>query len=444
MNRFAVDFAKAVGPVKRMHSVNNGPSGGRGMDNSPYFTQAGIPFARLHDSAFYAGYGGSHSVDVIALFPDLNADVNDPASYDFALTDEYLQKITATGTKVFYRLGNKIEHESKKYGTQVPPDFQKWAEICEHIIRHYNEGWADGLHLGIEYWEIWNEPDCGNPDGSNPCWQGTQEQFCELFRVTLKHLKACFPHLKIGGPAFCFVNVRYTEKLLAAITRDGEHLPLDFYSYHGYCSQPEKIAGSPAVARELLDKYGYTDTELILNEWNYVRHWVPAEEIKYSYKTIKSLKGAAFVGSVMSVMQDTPLDQLMYYDARPSAWNGLFDPLTLEPLKPYFAFQMFNELYKVGQEAKAEREGEIYGTAACGKGCGAATVIRYLDADEAPLENTRIELKNLPPKAEIRYLLLDDAHDLEEIRRDVVCGGEFVTEIPMKLFDSILILVNEK
>jgi len=442
MNRFFVDFAKEVGSVKRMHSVNNGPSGGRGMDNSRYFTEAGIPFARLHDSAFYAGYGGSHSVDVMSLFPNFEADVNDPASYDFTLTDEYLQKIIAAGTQVFYRLGNRIEHEIKKYGTQVPPDFQKWAEICEHIIRHYNEGWADGFRMGITYWEIWNEPDCRNADGSNPCWQGTDDQFCELFYVTLKHLKNCFPSLKIGGPAFCYVNVPFTERLLSRLTRDGERLPLDFYSYHGYACKPENIAGSPAVARKLLDKYGYTDTELILNEWNYVRHWTPASEIQYSYKTIKSIKGAAFVGSVMSVMQDTELDQLMYYDARPSVWNGLFDPLTVEPIKPYYALRMFNELYKVGKEVQTAREGDLYGIAAFKEGNGAAMLIRYADEDEAPAEETLIELKNLPAKAEISYFLLDNDHDLEKMRTDIVSGGEFATTIPMKLFDSVFISVR--
>ena len=57
-------------------------------------------------------------------------------------------------TKVFYRLGSKIEHNRKKYGTLVPKDPHKWAVICEHIIRHYNEGWADGFHLNMQYWEI--------------------------------------------------------------------------------------------------------------------------------------------------------------------------------------------------------------------------------------------------------------------------------------------------
>ena len=58
-----------------------------------------------------------------------------------------------------YRLGTSIEHSLKHYYTAVPDDFDRWTDICLHIIRHYNEGWNNGFHLGIRYWEIWNEPD---------------------------------------------------------------------------------------------------------------------------------------------------------------------------------------------------------------------------------------------------------------------------------------------
>ena len=36
-----------------------------------------------------------------------------------------MESILAAGTKVFYRLGNKIEHESKRYGSLPPADYEK-------------------------------------------------------------------------------------------------------------------------------------------------------------------------------------------------------------------------------------------------------------------------------------------------------------------------------
>ena len=171
MNNITVDFSQSLGKIKPMHSVNNGPAYKFTQDqrvtNMPAYKAAGIPYARTHDASFFAVYGGPHTVDVHMIFPAFSKDHEDPASYDFTLTDEYMKVIGLAGTKVFYRLGSRIEHEIKKYGTLPPADFHKWAVICEHIIRHMNEGWADGHNFGIEYWEIWNEPDL-NWDSPDP------------------------------------------------------------------------------------------------------------------------------------------------------------------------------------------------------------------------------------------------------------------------------------
>ncbi|MBQ2668665.1 MAG: hypothetical protein IJF56_08585, partial [Clostridia bacterium] len=162
MSKVHVNFGKTIGKIKVMHAVNNGPfvaGKDQTRGNQDDWQAARIPYARNHDASFFSGYGGEHTVDVHAIFPNFDADVNDPVSYDFPCTDLYLKQTIQYGTEPFYRLGSKIEHGVKKYGTVKPKDFQKWAEICEHIIRHYTEGWADGFHHTITYWEIWNEPD---------------------------------------------------------------------------------------------------------------------------------------------------------------------------------------------------------------------------------------------------------------------------------------------
>ncbi len=162
MKKVSVFEKESIGKVKPMHAVTNGPVYKFGSDqritNIDAFRDAGIPYARNHDASLYMPYGGEHIVDVHAIFPNFDADPYDEASYDFVCTDEYLRVIDHAGVKTFYRLGSKIEHSIKKYGTLPPKDFKKWAIICEHIIKHYNYGWANGFHYGIEYWEIWNEP----------------------------------------------------------------------------------------------------------------------------------------------------------------------------------------------------------------------------------------------------------------------------------------------
>ncbi len=143
------------------------------------------------------GHGGAHFVDVPNIFPDFDADENDPRNYDFTLTDEYIGSIVAAGTKIVYRLGITIDRGTKKYHTLPPRDFAKWSRICEHIVLHCNEGWADGFEWNILDWEIWNEPE--NP----PMWSGTCEEYYELYVTAAKHLKSRFPQLRIGGYGSC-------------------------------------------------------------------------------------------------------------------------------------------------------------------------------------------------------------------------------------------------
>lgn len=426
MQLIKVDFSDICGKMKPMHAVNNGPAGSRvrGTGNFKEYEEAGIPYARLHDASFYSGYGGEFAVDVHRIFPDFNADENDPKSYIFAPTDEYLKNIKSVGTEIFYRLGASIEHGYKK-GTYPPKDFLKWAKICENIIRHYNEGWADGFHFDIVYWEIWNEPDCRNADGSNPCWQGTDEEFFTFYETAAKYLKEKFPNLKIGGPALCFWGSGFAEKFLRYAK---EHdVPLDFFSYHGYQDTLEKFRKLIENFNGLLRSYGYTQTETILNEWNYIRGWLD-EDWKYSLRMEKGLKGSSFVAGAMCVGQETDLDMLMYYDARPTRMNGIFDFYTNEPMKGYYPFKMFCDLYRLGASCKITTDrDDIYAAAAKSEDDTAVMISYYTDDDNATDER-EIILKFIGGAEAYSISLLDNDHNAEEIGR--VISGEKITLLP--------------
>ena len=254
---------KIIGKIKPMNAVNNGPvyteNADQNLTNLPYFKEANIPYARTHDSSICYDYGGEHTVDIINIFTDFDADPYSPESYDFTLTDMYLDNIARSGARVFYRLGNKIEHWPKHYGIMPPKDFKKWAVICEHIIRHMNEGWANGHHRGIVYWEIWNEPDF-----NNKCWTGTPEEFFDLFEITAKHLKSCFPEIKIGGPAVCRYNADWLIPFFEEMKK--RNVPMDFYSWHCYSSKVEDFIRDTRLHRALLDRYGYSESESIQNQ----------------------------------------------------------------------------------------------------------------------------------------------------------------------------------
>ena len=129
MEHITIHYDRIIQPMRPMHAVNNGPiiaGNAQTRGNDEAYRAARIPFARTHDAAFCADYGGEHTVDISAIFPNWDSDPNNPSSYDFVVTDNYLREIRSVGTAVYYRLGNKIEHGVKKYGT-LPPRDNVWT-----------------------------------------------------------------------------------------------------------------------------------------------------------------------------------------------------------------------------------------------------------------------------------------------------------------------------
>lgn len=274
-------------------------------------SRPGCPTPGSHDTG--GKFGGAHYVDVENIFPDFDADETDPASYDFAFTDRLLEEMAKYHIKPFYRLGATIEnqHFIKAYHIYPPKDFAKWARICQGIIRHYNEGWANGYHFGIEYWEIWNEPENSPIPEENPMWKGTPEQFYSLYETASKHLKAAFPSIKVGGYGSCgfygidkdnvFTQALSSPRVESFLTfMDGflEHCrctgsPLDFFSWHSYGDVEDNLRYA-AYAKERLTQYGYGEAEVLLNEWN--------PDIKEKGR----LRDAANIAACMCAMRKPP------------------------------------------------------------------------------------------------------------------------------------------
>ena len=433
-----------LGPIKRMNAVNNGPRINNAEQvytgTTGYFRAANVGFSRNHDACGSGAYG-EHVVDISVIFPNFDKDPYDPASYDFVLTDRYVKSIQDAGVEVFYRLGQSIENQPlKKYHIYPPKDNKKWAVIAEHIIRHYNEGWANGYHWNIRYWEIWNEPNLEWDDDKwkvDPrCWAGSPEQFYDFFEVAVKHLKGCFPHLLIGGPAMSggsptdrVIPVWY-ERILSEMQR--RNVPLDFFAWHIYVADPTIYVEYAHQVKVLLNKYGYTKTEQFLNEWNYVQGWT--DEYANSIRVMASPKGGAFICAAMQVCQNSPLDMLMYYDWRPDvSFNGLFDHRTDAPLWGYWALYSWGKLKTLGTQVKAETsDSDIRVTAARNaKGKLGILVCRY------SMDNNAVNTKD------VTVSLAKGKFD-ENVRCHITDDFNMYTEYPVALQpDGTLLLAME-
>lgn len=369
MAEIRTDFSKITGVIKPMHSVGTAPLRGLSENHFPYLSAAQIPYSRLHDVEY--PFGGFRYVDIPNIFRDFDADVDDPASYDFAFTDWLIATLYKYGCAPIFRLGVSIENyiSIRSYRIDPPDDYEKWAHICEHIVAHYNDGWANGFHYGIKYWEIWNEPEFHPEKSKNQMWTGTAIDYYRLYAATATVLKKRFGStIKVGGYGSCgfaaifkdpekygidaekqdiwFENADYALEFFYGFFDylKKNSVPIDFFSWHSYMSVRDVETMSDFVRREL-DRLGFPNTEIHLNEWNNAA-WV------------QNTKGTSFACAnacaMLCALQKKPVDISCYYDSQLSVseYGGLFNPLTLEPFCTYYAFSAFGELYTLGNEAE--------------------------------------------------------------------------------------------
>jgi hypothetical protein len=206
-------------------------------------------------------------------------------------------------------------------------------------------------------------------------WIGTKEEFFRLYEVASNHLKKCFgDSIKIGGYSTCDFgmfdafyedpdcvgiegpydnnaqyHVQYMHDFFKYITSPEHKSPLDYFSWHTY--QGVHVALDAAdYLRRVMAKYGYGDLDAYLTEWN----------TNFDFKTNGTPMAAAKALAMMLGMQKKKVDMLCYYDARIAAarYAGLFNGSEAKPYLTYFAFMMFNDAYKLGNEVSTSTDNE--------------------------------------------------------------------------------------
>jgi len=268
------------------------------------------------------------------LFPDSGADPEKASSYNFGPTDKLFAAIHASGAEIYFRIG-------RSWGADIDPpgNFDKFADVVKHVAMHYNQGWANGFHYHIRYWEFWNEPD------GRIFWGGTPSQFYQLYEKTARALKSVDATLKVGGDALAWGDKAgpYREGFLDYCA--AHKVPLDFFSWHIYTNRSEDPYESIRTAkdvRHILDTHGFPRAENILSEWNLSADFTKAEQLE-----LQSTHNAAYVGAALSYFQDAPLDAAMFYRGD-AVWMGLFNKQG-GYFKPAYTFRAMGRMLETPQ-----------------------------------------------------------------------------------------------
>lgn len=431
-----IDTRKTLGPFRPINGVNGGTQIlGGSADLTKAFQEMAIPITRLHDIPFI----DPDTVDIHCLFPDFERDPEDPSAYRFEKTDEHIKPLIDAGIKIIFRLGESIEHSRKKYHVHPPADFQKWARICAHVIRHYNQGWADGFHWDIQHWEIWNEPDM-NPQ----CWTGSLEQYCELYGQVAPVIREIAPEVKVGGPALAHDGEFFRAFLLYC--RD-QSLPLDFVSWHVYGNEPRKIIRRIEEGLELLSELQLQNVETHLTEWNYVSEFTfDPMQSREVYARTKGIEGATFTASTLALMQETDLDLACYYTATGGIPGRLsmFDRY-LAPHKPFYVFKAFASVSSMSHRIAVEGNDRETGLALVAGGDDKGRTAILLSNFAHPQNRHSLQLK-LPDSSKpfhCREWIIDDNHDFALDREQIFSSSEITLHLDLPA-PSVRLLIIEK
>jgi xylan 1,4-beta-xylosidase len=332
-----IDASKGTGTIKRLNDLDNGPLCQHGIvDLTRYYKELEVRNVRLHD----VPWSYADVLDMEYVFPNWDADPERKESYNFTESDHYIKTITDLGINIIFRIGYSAEGKMAVRHNTPAPSYEKWAAVAEHIVRHYNQGWANGVHANIRYWEIWNEP-----DGAE-FWSGTPEEYFRLYEVTAKALKKVDGSLLVGGPALAG-NLNFLEGFLKYSQQ--HQVPIDFVSWHIYTRNPADAVSRGQTIKRLVSQFGYPDAESVLDEWNYApASWgslfVNGDATRSYFDATQDSTGAAFDAAMLIALEDAQVDIATFYTGTTAIW-GLFTAAGV-PQKPYFAFLAFSELLR--------------------------------------------------------------------------------------------------
>lgn len=278
-------------------------------DMTPLWREAGVTVVRSFDWVSRLDTRDNPT----SLFPDWSADPDDPASYNFTATDQWVDAVHATGAEVMFTIASSIPKN------KLPAeDVELYGRVVEHIVRHYSQGWAGGPAKPIRLYEFGDQPDFGPLH-----FAGEPEEFYAMYRAFCEAISRVDAGLTVGGPSLAFsleADSPYREGFLEFVREND--LPLHFFSFLWFTDgsrDPLDYRFVSQQLREVLDRHGFTDTDLTLSYWNYLA--VPSSSAPAAEK-------GAFQAATAIYLQDTVIDHAFFFraDTGRDPHYGFVDP----------------------------------------------------------------------------------------------------------------------
>ena len=127
--------------------------------------------------------------------------------FDWSLLDPYMEALARTGAHVVAAICLKPKPLYPTIDPRVwrPTDWGEWQRVIRELVRRYSVDRSIVTH-----WEIGNETDIGEHGGC-PYLIPDPVEYAEYYTKTIEPVLQVYPEAKVGGPASCWVKVRFTS-----------------------------------------------------------------------------------------------------------------------------------------------------------------------------------------------------------------------------------------
>jgi len=282
------------------------------------------------------------------------------SEYNWQYIDELYDFLQSIGMKPFVELGfmpSAMASGSKtifwwRGNVTKPKDSKKWGDFIRAFVTHLRERYGDA-EVRTWYFEVWNEPNLRD------FFDGTQQDYFDLYAVTAQAIKDVSPAYKVGGPATA--GWAWVPEFIHFCTTN--HAPVDFISTHTYCVNsgyldvdgnagtvfsPDRscIYSEVIKVRQQIAESALPDLELHFTEWS--ASYTPVDPIHDSYHSaafiLDKLKNTGAAAQSMSYWVFTDI----FEEAGPrwTPFHGGFGLINYQDInKPaFYAYQFLNRL----------------------------------------------------------------------------------------------------
>ena len=242
------------------------------------------------------------TVRIYNMFEDMvYIDGNGEIAYDFRVNDLRLDYLVEKGFDVLIAYAftpecvaenkkavvsnskKKTRYKGKMINTSMPISLDIWEDMCyaytKHIVERYGVETVSKWHL-----HCWNEPDIPAfflsdlPDDIS-LEERTEiraHEYCKLYERFAKALCRVSEKLRFGGPALAH-RLDFLDIFLKFVRE--KELRVDYIALHNYSNKSWKTlvdGGKFSVEdwiaeqnkyQEVIDRNGFSDTEIVVDEW---------------------------------------------------------------------------------------------------------------------------------------------------------------------------------